>query len=460
MNFSPRNNSSAQVEFLPTSGLDNTGRVFRYEGEIYRGIYKSHSHFYRQLFSSPLGSNLEKLGLIPTEIDSGQLANFDLILKHKTIPFVSYPIEWCSAMLQAAALVVCDIQLRLLPNGLVLKDGHPYNVVFSGTKPLFVDIGSIEKLTGRRFDFFIKEFINDFYFPLLLVYGGYREVLNAFLIGHLGLTGKMSRTNFLFLRLFLGTLPLNEWLYHLRGVRKIKICSRHDPIEAIKLLKSQIDRIPIYKKAYRSHSHQHPKDLELLKKDGSKSRTIIITEIIEKISPKSAIVFSDNEQSLSEYISLLTDHVIDANTDDDYLNNLFLRHIDSRSNKLLPVRLDILWPTPSHGPWGICSSGRDRLQSELSVICNLTPKTLNRMHRTLNDIFSYISCFCTQWSLIDFRLPTESSSSTGMADNGVTLATISDALNSVYVRVKAIPQPDERGWIFLCAKTKEPLPPM
>ena len=59
------------------------------------------------------------------------------------IPFVSYPAEWTSGMLKEAGLLTLEIARRLWAAGFHLRDASAYNVVFEGTTPRFVDLGSI-----------------------------------------------------------------------------------------------------------------------------------------------------------------------------------------------------------------------------------------------------------------------------------------------------------------------------
>ncbi|HEX2070312.1 MAG TPA: hypothetical protein VHF90_01530, partial [Thermoleophilaceae bacterium] len=68
------------------------------------------------------------------------------VLRHERIPFVSYPYEWTFSMLKEAALLQLDLNLAALEEGMILKDSTPYNVQFKGSKPVFVDVGSFERL--------------------------------------------------------------------------------------------------------------------------------------------------------------------------------------------------------------------------------------------------------------------------------------------------------------------------
>ena len=89
-------------------------------------------------------------------------------LAHETIPFVSYPYEWPFGMLRDAALLHLEVLEAALGGGMILKDGSSYNVQWTGTRPVFVDVGSFtaprpgEPWAGYR------QFCRHFLFPLLL----------------------------------------------------------------------------------------------------------------------------------------------------------------------------------------------------------------------------------------------------------------------------------------------------
>ena len=50
------------------------------------------------------------------------------VLRHQTIPVVSYPYEWCFSMLQDVALLQIDLLLAALDEGMTLKDATPFNI--------------------------------------------------------------------------------------------------------------------------------------------------------------------------------------------------------------------------------------------------------------------------------------------------------------------------------------------
>ena len=71
-------------------------------------------------------------------------------------------------MLKDAALVQLDLLLAALEQDMVLKDSTPYNVQFRGARPVFVDIGSYERLREGEPWVGYRQFCMLYLYPLLL----------------------------------------------------------------------------------------------------------------------------------------------------------------------------------------------------------------------------------------------------------------------------------------------------
>src|SRR5712692_4244807 len=133
-----------EVVFHPFSFGDWSGRVFSWDGGLYRAISGERAPFYERLLSQgTLRDLMRRQLLVDTEITDLELDGYALVLKHRTIPFVSHCYEWCGEMLKAAALSVLELERELLKHGLTLQDAHPYNVLFDGPTPVWVDLGSL-----------------------------------------------------------------------------------------------------------------------------------------------------------------------------------------------------------------------------------------------------------------------------------------------------------------------------
>jgi SAM-dependent methyltransferase len=90
------------------------------------------------------------------------------VLRHEKIPFVSYPYEWPFGMLRDAALLQLGLVERAVAEDLILKDSSPYNVQWRGPRPVFIDVGSFERLPQGEPWLGYRQFCMLFLYPLLL----------------------------------------------------------------------------------------------------------------------------------------------------------------------------------------------------------------------------------------------------------------------------------------------------
>ncbi len=90
------------------------------------------------------------------------------VVEHPKIEVPTYPYEWPAEMLHAAGRLTLDIADDLLEAGLGLKDATPYNVLFQGGRPVFVDVASIEvRHPGDSRWLPYAQFLRTFVLPLL-----------------------------------------------------------------------------------------------------------------------------------------------------------------------------------------------------------------------------------------------------------------------------------------------------
>jgi hypothetical protein len=173
------------VRVEPGSFRDRDSRVVVAPDAVYRALSGTGADDWRALANSPLLERLTSDGsLIGTE-EVGLAALGDAaadilpegtetVLRHERVPFVSYPYEWSFEMLRDAALLQLDLELASLDEGLTLKDATPYNIQFRGSAPVFIDVGSFERLREGEPWTGYRQFCMLFLFPLLLQ--AYKEI--------------------------------------------------------------------------------------------------------------------------------------------------------------------------------------------------------------------------------------------------------------------------------------------
>ena len=170
---------------ITASFRDPAGSLFHYQGRILRIVNGIGAADLEAFLASQAGQKLMAAGtVVPTRAldpaecrellaDSGVRELYDarggqMILEHERVDFPSFPYEWTAEMLHAAALLTLDLAQALLPDGLGLKDGTPYNVLFRGPEPVFIDVLSFERRQpGDATWLPYAQFVRTFLLPLL-----------------------------------------------------------------------------------------------------------------------------------------------------------------------------------------------------------------------------------------------------------------------------------------------------
>lgn len=159
-----------EEQYLSANAGDRAGRVFELDGRILRRVQNEDKENIEELFRSGLIEELIHNNMIPkTWIHQGKTDCGGLIIESERIEYVTYPYEWSFNMVKAAALLILEINRIALKYGYELTDPHPYNVVFCGTIPQYVDLGSYAKICS---DVGVwqgsLEFYSSYYYPLYL----------------------------------------------------------------------------------------------------------------------------------------------------------------------------------------------------------------------------------------------------------------------------------------------------
>lgn len=139
---------------------DPEGRLFIQDGHVLRSVGISSADRLRGFLASTAASQLIDSGrLVRTKIlDIPQnrptppvedTQHSKILLEHERIPFPSYPYEWPPEMLYAAGCLTLEIAEMLLAEGMTIKDASPFNVLFRGPNPVFVDLLSFERRDPR-----------------------------------------------------------------------------------------------------------------------------------------------------------------------------------------------------------------------------------------------------------------------------------------------------------------------
>ncbi len=159
----------------PGSFRDRYSRVCADNGKVFRLLSPEAEDAWKALSNSSLYENTTQDGrLIPARIVSREdlrtrcPGHWSAVLEHPRIPFISYPYEWTFGMLKDAALLQLTLLRDALREDMTSKDATPYNIQWYGSRPIFIDIPSLEPLAEGSPWSGYRQFCELFLFPLML----------------------------------------------------------------------------------------------------------------------------------------------------------------------------------------------------------------------------------------------------------------------------------------------------
>ena len=170
---------------ITASFRDPAGSLFRYGSRVLRVVNSIGVADLEAFLKSKVGQQQMLAGsVVPTTVlnavecaallaDPSVRELFDsrggkMIVEHDRVDFPSFPYEWTAEMLHAAGMLTLDLAQSLLAEGLGLKDGTPYNILFRGPEPVFIDVLSFERREpGDSTWLPYAQFVRTFLLPLL-----------------------------------------------------------------------------------------------------------------------------------------------------------------------------------------------------------------------------------------------------------------------------------------------------
>jgi hypothetical protein len=346
----------ADMIFEASAGQDEVGQVFRWRGEVYRGVRREYASFYRNLLGTPLFRRLNELGIVETEITDYHTDEYDLVLKPRTIPVISYPTEWTTAMFRDAALVNCDIQLCLLKAGYTLKDGHPWNILFDGSRPVFVDLGSICEKGPEPVQRFVRASRKNFLHPLLLLHS------DAASLGRIAMDTYLGLPSFPLYRLLFLLMPMRLWLYQVFMDRVENHFSKRSPESAVQWLRKQIAQIPTRPITTKQSRSESPSERETGNRKAS-----AVAEILAIVKPQSILQIGIDKWWHPSTVARQGVRVTVTDPNESELHDLYYQARTERLN-LLVLNADPIVAPPPHDLWGIHRPLHQRLKSGVVIM--------------------------------------------------------------------------------------------
>jgi hypothetical protein len=446
-----------EVSFHPHSFADPDGRLFWWNDKLYRGISFEQAPFFSRLFEQGIIQRLVEKGLlIESNLTPLSIEGYACVLSHKSVPFISYPQEWCAAMLKDAALTIINLAIELAGEDLTLKDAHPWNLLFDDCNPVFVDLTSIIPFTGDSPWPAYDEFCHFCLYPLILMAHGHERIARTLLPEYGGVQreemlalarGSLRPQSILSRLMRNGLKPVQSlWNKDARGAKaRLLFLNRiRKDIEAISLPAYEPDRT----------------------EDGGGSgspltshyvwaeQQNILRRTISELNPGSVLDISGNKGSCARLATSAISRVVSFDTDQASVTQLYYEAREKGSH-ILPLVIDFMKPTPSVGYSNhYLMAATDRLKCEMVLALTLVRRAVFEHFLTFDLIVEGLALFSTRWLIVDFA-PYEDLSSTKERANGFsnyTLDNFMEALKKRFRSVSVIASAPESHVLLICEK--------
>jgi hypothetical protein len=326
-----------EASFHPHSFADTDGRLFWWKGELYRGISSEKTQFFARLFDEGVIEDLVERGLlIETQPTSYSIGCYPMVVRHKTVPFASYPNEWCPAMLKDAALTILEIEGDLIGRRLTLKDGHPWNMLFDSFRPVFVDLTSIVPVRDEHSWPAYDEFCRFCFYPLILMSQGQDRIARSLLPVYEGV--RRSEVSALVHSYAPSAFLLSKLIR--RGLKPVRGLLQRDGRQSqsrlIEQMKRDIERLGL------------PSHRPVTAQDAGTPKLGAVQAILSRLKPDTVLDISDEAGTYSKQAAMLAKRVVSFDADPDRANRLYYE-AQQEGLPILPLVLDFIHPTPSAG---------------------------------------------------------------------------------------------------------------
>jgi SAM-dependent methyltransferase len=381
-----------EVAFEPASKADPHGRVFRHGGRLYRAINPAIARTYRDLLNDPRCTRLFDLGLIDTEIADLDLEGAGLVLRHRELPHVTYGLEWCAPMFLDAARLTIDLAIELDTMGFELLDAHPWNVLFEGPTPRFIDFGSIVPAKPgtpwRSQDQFFTAFVN----PLRLLINGQGDTARQMMTRPRiwGVTDREAAS-------LSGTLDRLAHAWQ-------KLTALPGPNEprtsALPKLRAYLDRVEIAEPTTEwSDYYNDYADLDDPTTWTAKQR--VADDVLRRVKPKTVLDLAANAGWFSRLAERHGCTVVATDNDETCLANLY-QQAKAQGLNINTVVQDFSKPTEAHGESSQFPDAYTRLRADLVFALAITHHLVFKAGMGFDQIAQTLAGFTDGELLVEF----------------------------------------------------------
>jgi hypothetical protein len=336
--------SENEVKFCKISAFDDAGKVFFYNNRVFRAIYNE-----------------------------------------KTAIF-----EWTSKMLWLAAKSMIKINQKLGQHGYLLKDSHPWNIMFHLGYPIFIDFGSLIEST-----FFSSAWIDEF-----IRYFGVSLLLSNSLFHELSIEYRREHTMGIGINFFdnklIKILFFNSFKNSLKSINNIdkflykvdQWIDNHKPV--------------LPKKEYWNDYNQIHKSMNPLKP--TEEKQIFVYEKLTQIKPSTVLDCATNKGYYAEMAATLGASVV-AFDYEEFCVDQCLHIAQNKKLNITPVIMNFKLPTPNYGIGLLGDNAFFRFRSDIVLALGIIHHMCISQNLPVNIFCDICSNYALKGLILEFVEP-------------------------------------------------------
>lgn len=151
--------------------MDPVGKLFSWNGRIFRKIYNKSKKYVLDIIESDMFKELVNRNMFVNTwlSDSVTFGDDDIILESEFINCKVYPANYTIEHVRCIACMLLELNNVLIQHGYILADPHFANILFDGSVPIYIDLGSIVPIdTGGLSAWYY--FLAQYYYPLFFMH--------------------------------------------------------------------------------------------------------------------------------------------------------------------------------------------------------------------------------------------------------------------------------------------------
>jgi SAM-dependent methyltransferase len=456
----------------PSSYVDPHGSVFVQDGRFFRAINKSSGPFVASLLNRESVRRLLGTKIVETKVSDKSFPGADLVLEHRTIPTEAYCYEWAPPMIKDAALLHLDIAEALVADGLALQDAYPWNVVFDGPAPVFVDFTSIIPEEKDLFWIAYSQFASFFLYPLYLTACDYGDVVRALLHDYIsGITDEQ------FVRLVPRSFVLRHPSLFIKIIlpylmnRKGKAGGKESPLAALaarftptremrkqffRSLKNIVEGIDVEQRTTAWATYHDDMD-RFTDPSRYSAKETALAGIVGRLRPESVVDIGCNRGGYSLIAERSGARVVAFDTDESAVSHLY-RYAQKHQLRILPAMVDITNPSPAggHGAAQFTPS-HERFCSDMGFALAISHHLALTQRQSFERIAAAFSDYARRYLLTEFMPPDDDkvrqiTRTTRRDLSWYTLDNFIAALKKHYGSIETMPSHPQGRTLILCSR--------